>query len=276
MEFLQGVEDADKYLAAAIKRTPHRADAVLLDLVWQGMEAIQYIHGRSIAHLDIKPANLFVDETGLAVLADFGFAKHIDESGVTSGVGGTKQFMHPDYFALMTTEEDENRLLRDALEKNQIQLNWDLYSFGASVFELISIADDLTPRMYSSYVRRYLRLFAARLLDGRISHARAMGIHIPARILGLTESALVDLSYGSSREAHFDIQKVRAEIDITSFVPETDRYLEDAVQAASHSRIPFSGRIQALLEAKGNSSAHKSSPTQPDFSRLSDGIAFQA
>ena len=63
----------DRALALRLSADAASADAILLELVRQALEAMEYIHARQIVHLDIKPANLFVDGNNLLVLADFGF-----------------------------------------------------------------------------------------------------------------------------------------------------------------------------------------------------------
>lgn len=250
MEYLSGVEDADKYYPKVIDLDQSRSDATLLDLVTQLIAAVSYIHSRGIVHLDIKPGNIFVDEVGLVVLADFGFAKHIDEPGLTSNPGGTKEYMHPDYFHLMTMDDEAARQMAEQITRTVISRKWDLYSTGATIFQLLAIADKCDPKRYSSYSRRYLRILAARLLDGQMPHARAMGIPVPTKILGLSEEALAKLSYSSASEVAEDIDKVRGRLDVTVMVPETNRYIEHMVQAASHSRVPFSPRIQSILDSR--------------------------
>ncbi|MGH8543734.1 MAG: protein kinase domain-containing protein [Gammaproteobacteria bacterium] len=248
MEFLDDVDDADNYFEKQIRADPKSTNTTLIHLVDQALQALEYVHSQQVVHLDIKPPNLFVDGTGLLVLADFGFAKKLDESGLTSGVGGTKQYMHPNYFELMTTEEEDDRLLAERLEREQIQYKWDLYSLGASILVLLRIADNVDPRHYSCYERRYLRLLATRLLDGKLAHARVMGIPVPERILGLSEDALTQLAYDSAAAARQDIRKLLGETDLKHLAPETSRYSDAILQAASHGAVPFSPRVQALLE----------------------------
>ena len=43
--------------------------------------ALGYLHERRIMHLDVKPGNIMLRETGEAVLIDFGISKHYDNTG---------------------------------------------------------------------------------------------------------------------------------------------------------------------------------------------------
>lgn len=92
-----------------------------LAYIKQAAEALQYVHTKGILHLDIKPANIMINQSGKAVLIDFGISKHYDSEGKDTSLstqgyssgyspieqmtpGGLKQFTPPtDIYALGAT-----------------------------------------------------------------------------------------------------------------------------------------------------------------------------
>ena len=52
-----------------------------LGYIRQAGDALSYLHGRNMNHLDIKPANMMVDASGRLTLIDFGLAKNYDADG---------------------------------------------------------------------------------------------------------------------------------------------------------------------------------------------------
>ncbi|MBS0557334.1 MAG: protein kinase [Proteobacteria bacterium] len=85
-------------LAAVIKRegklAPQRAAALLRTIA----EAVDYAHRLGVLHLDLKPANVLIDENGAPHVADFGLARRI-EPGLAADnheVSGTPSYMAPE------------------------------------------------------------------------------------------------------------------------------------------------------------------------------------
>ncbi len=59
-------------------------------------QALEYIHARGVLHLDLKPENVLLTETGLAKITDFGVSQ-VDGSRATSGViWGTADYCAPE------------------------------------------------------------------------------------------------------------------------------------------------------------------------------------
>ncbi|MDT3442993.1 protein kinase domain-containing protein [Pseudofrankia sp. BMG5.37] len=54
---------------------PGEALRRILDLAVQTAWAVDYAHGRGVAHLDLKPANILLDSEGTAKVTDFGLAR---------------------------------------------------------------------------------------------------------------------------------------------------------------------------------------------------------
>ncbi|XP_012703125.1 G-type lectin S-receptor-like serine/threonine-protein kinase LECRK4 [Setaria italica] len=93
---------------------------IILDIA----KGLCYLHEecrRKIAHLDVKPQNILLDENFNAKLADFGLSKLIDrdQSQVVTVMRGTPGYMAPEWLTSQITEKV------------------DIYSFGVVVMEVI-------------------------------------------------------------------------------------------------------------------------------------------
>jgi len=93
---------------------------IILDIA----KGLCYLHEecrRKIAHLDIKPQNILLDENFSAKLADFGLSKLIDkdQSKVMTVMRGTPGYLAPEWLTSQITEKV------------------DIYSFGVVVMEVI-------------------------------------------------------------------------------------------------------------------------------------------
>ncbi|XP_072960065.1 G-type lectin S-receptor-like serine/threonine-protein kinase SD2-5 [Typha angustifolia] len=88
-------------------------------------KGLSYLHEecrQKIAHLDIKPGNILLDDNFNAKISDFGLAKLIDrdQSHVMTKIRGTRGYLAPEWLTSSITEKA------------------DVYSFGVVVLEIVS------------------------------------------------------------------------------------------------------------------------------------------
>jgi serine/threonine protein kinase len=94
--------------------------------------ALQYLHQQEppIVHLDIKPDNILIDNSGNYVLTDFGISTKIRRTltksmGNQTNSAGTTAYMAPERFS------------RKLNEREPVKAN-DLFSLGVTIFELLT------------------------------------------------------------------------------------------------------------------------------------------
>jgi serine/threonine protein kinase len=122
MEFHSGGSLMDK-----VKDSGPMSEVVALQYIKQVADALSYIHGRNILHLDIKPANILLDDQGGVVLIDFGVSKHYDESGSqtsTTPLGISKGFAPMEQY-----QQGNVSVFTPAT---------DIYSLGATLYYLLT------------------------------------------------------------------------------------------------------------------------------------------
>ena len=112
-------------LAAELKRekklAPQRAARLLSTIA----EAVDYAHRLGVLHLDLKPANVLIDENGVPHVADFGLARRIDSALAADSdeVSGTPSYMAPEQASPRTA-----RITRAT----------DIWGLGAILYELVT------------------------------------------------------------------------------------------------------------------------------------------
>ncbi|HEY7873436.1 MAG TPA: serine/threonine-protein kinase, partial [Rudaea sp.] len=112
-------------LAAVVKRegklAPQRAAALLRTIA----EAVDYAHRLGVLHLDLKPANVLLDENQVPHVADFGLARRL-EPGLAADnheVSGTPSYMAPE---------------QATAGAQRITPATDIWGLGAILYELIT------------------------------------------------------------------------------------------------------------------------------------------
>lgn len=118
MEYIEG-----KSLAEQLPIAQEQA----LCYIKQAAEALQYVHTKGILHLDIKPANIMINQSGKAVLIDFGISKHYDSEG--KGTSSSTQGYSSGYSPI-------EQMTPGGLK--QFTPPTDIYALGATLYKIIS------------------------------------------------------------------------------------------------------------------------------------------
>jgi serine/threonine-protein kinase len=130
--FDAGIHDGHPYIAmeyvagetlrSLIQRREPLSVRRRLELIEGACAGLAHAHGHGVVHLDIKPDNLIVDETGVVKVLDFGIARVLSGDVLaTRHVVGTLRYMSPEQVA------DE-----------PLDHRSDIFSLGSSLYELLT------------------------------------------------------------------------------------------------------------------------------------------
>ncbi|HEV2608359.1 MAG TPA: serine/threonine-protein kinase [Xanthomonadaceae bacterium] len=99
---------------------PREAVAMMLEIC----DAVGYAHRLSLLHLDLKPANVLIDERGEPLVADFGLARRMDADGEVEAqeVSGTPAYMAPEQVLI---------------KEYRLSAATDIYALGAILYEMM-------------------------------------------------------------------------------------------------------------------------------------------
>lgn len=112
-------------LSAKLRRgetfTPRAAAALMRTVT----EAVGYAHSLSVLHLDLKPANLLLDEAGTPYVADFGLARRLENALAADNdeVSGTPAYMAPE---------------QAQVRAHKLTAATDIWGLGAILYELLT------------------------------------------------------------------------------------------------------------------------------------------
>lgn len=100
------------------------SEARAIELLLVLCSAVGYAHSLGLLHLDLKPANVLLDEDGRALIGDFGLAQSLDPGAAANATepAGTPAYMAP--------EQIER-------QRGDLSPRSDIYALGAMLYEFL-------------------------------------------------------------------------------------------------------------------------------------------
>ena len=205
-------------LEAALGDNGAVSDSVAEEILYQLLQALQFVHTRGWIHRDVKPGNVLMEPTGsarpLARLADFGIAVRADDARLThtGTVVGTPGYLPQEAYGPM-----------------EPSTSTDLYAAGVTAVRLVNPHVDLSSPLEPAAVAG---LFANSPQLRR--HVAGLLSADPQRRVAASETALRELGAGARDRA--DRESLTAEgepfeiFDVLS--PTTERELSAVPDAA--------------------------------------------
>jgi len=189
MELIDGPTLKD-VLERLNSRAEHMDVRDALRITRDAASALAYAHSLSMVHRDVKPANLMLDRGHRVVLTDFGIARIMSSSQLTSGTAmvGTPAYMAPE------------QGLGDAGDERS-----DLYSLGAILYQMVTGRLPYDGETPLSVVLKHL--------NDPIPSARTVNKDVPASVDTLIQRLMAKdptERYQTANELILDIERIEA------------------------------------------------------------------
>jgi eukaryotic-like serine/threonine-protein kinase len=171
-----------------------------LEMIEGACAGLAHAHRAGVVHLDIKPDNLILDETGIVKVLDFGISRNAHADTLTAHVAGTLRYMSP-----------------EQIQGQAFDHRSDTFSLGCALFELLSYepafsgsTSEIVTRIANGPVPRLADLMPG--IDPELDRivSRAMAIE-------------PEMRYADLEELREELATVRFAIDPATDTPEPAR-----------------------------------------------------
>lgn len=129
MEYLSGGS-----LSELIRKSDGLPEAEAVKYVRQVCDALSYMHGKKMLHLDIKPANIVLDDNKNVKIIDYGLSQQYENSGESESSDGLGAGT-PGYASLEQSSREYGLVFAPTL---------DVYGLGATYYKMLT---GCTPQM---------------------------------------------------------------------------------------------------------------------------------
>jgi hypothetical protein len=213
MEFVPG-----ETLRSVIGRREPLALRRRLEMIEGACAGLAHAHRAGVVHLDIKPDNLILDDTGVVKVLDFGIARNTLADTLTAHVAGTLRYMSP-----------------EQIQGRAVDHRSDTFSLGCALFELV---------VYEAAFTGSTSEIVTRIAHGPVPTLaeRVTGVNPELdRIVGRAMALDLEERYADLDEMREELATVRLAIDPAADLPMAPRLRPGLVERPP-SRGPYSSR----------------------------------
>lgn len=158
------------------------------------LSGLLYIHSKRLVHLDIKPNNILINNSGKAVLSDFGLSKYLNEEGMAVQKRAYNLIFDPE-------------LLR-GMDRS---VSSDIYQVGLALYRMCNGTSILSEQ------KEKIAEFEKEILKGRFPDRKRYLPHIPHALRKVINKALevdVEKRYSSILDIMNDLSDININLDI--------------------------------------------------------------
>jgi serine/threonine protein kinase len=167
-------KNMDQYHQVSLERLNITCKTII-SWFYQVAMALQYMHDKIFYHMDIKPANIFLQitgNTGIPIITDMGSCINPDKRK-NRRAHFTWAYAHPELTDIPnrpgSLEGGGARASADINDHTRLP-NYDLYALGKTIQQILAVVENHFVEMsFSNYSFRYMHIISALLLDGRNS-----------------------------------------------------------------------------------------------------------
>lgn len=262
MDYIEGPSDLNEYVEHVLSNDINSYDdekdfvSWFVKCVVQIAEAINTLHKSRIIHFDIKPANILIGPDKIPRLTDLGFAKKKTNDKEKVLIGYTSFYAHQFLYEKGHISSSENRMHCE-LPPKDFQYIWDIYSFGKSILELLSIIHTYLKDACSRYYElNYIHLMSCRMLDELNSSkedilkkmAETPKKYWHEQWYGLKKEIMIDMGiyYKSLDSICKDLSKIGINANIENKIPELLTTQRSRIQVNESYPAPFTYRVSRI------------------------------
>lgn len=136
------------------------------------LNGLALIHSKHLIHLDLKPTNILIDDSGKAKITDFGLAKFLDENGLAEQGYSYNWHREPESFLI-----------------NKRSIYSDIYQFGMILYRMCNGNNILNKQAAYLKIDTWDRLKQC-ITEGKFPFRKYYLPHIPLKLRKIVEKCL--------------------------------------------------------------------------------------